>query len=47
MCYVLVNTANFAVYPSVDLKGIAHSFKFHSNRIHSLRYENVLVRPQG
>ena len=30
------NSANFAVYPSVHLKSIAHLFKFHSNRIHSL-----------
>ena len=42
-----LNTANFAVYPPVHLKGIAHSFKFHSNQIHSLRYKNVLVHPQG
>ena len=37
------NSANFAVYPSVHLKSIAHLFKFHSKRFHSLRYENVLV----
>ena len=42
-----LNSANFAVYPSVHLKCVAHSFKFHSNWIHSLRYENILVRPRG